>query len=346
MRTSLILYLVSFLAVTAHCFGEVKHPLDVRNPFGLINYTQSLIDAGTNTGTGTGTNTGTDTGTVTNGTISVTTTTGGASGTPGQEVSVEVLGPPNYSLTTTSGAVSQVTTAGTYGVTCGAVSGYNVAGSVTGQALAAGGTLSVTCAYTVAGPLFADNFDTDTRANWSTWYDSSSGKTITKTIDATIKANSTTSSLKISTSGMTPSWGVTQSLSNIKPSSVTFYFRGTFGSSSPVFQLLQGGTAGGNQLEPTGTVGIDMTCDIAWGTANIVVNGMDTNVDCATATWYKVELTSINYATGKLNVSIDGVQKLTDVSLLTTITTGFDMINLKSWGGDTAVWFDEIKMMP
>ena len=90
-----------------------------------------------------------------------------------------------------------------------------------------------------------------------------------------------------------------------------------------------------------------MTCDIAWwGSVNIFVNGMDTTVNCASNTWYKVELTSINYTTGKLNVSIDGVQKLTDVSLLTTITTGFDMINLKSWGGSDAPWFDEIKLMP
>ncbi|MFC1669572.1 hypothetical protein ACFL20_04215 [Spirochaetota bacterium] len=86
--------------------------------------------------------------------INVSTTVDGSSGTPGQEINVVISGDADYDLNTSSGIVSQVTTAGTYSVTCGAVDGYTLEGSVVDQVIDdngtidGNGTINVTCEYT------------------------------------------------------------------------------------------------------------------------------------------------------------------------------------------------------
>ena len=86
---------------------------------------------------------------VTDGTIVVNTTVGGNPGTPGMDIGVTITGTENFNLVTAAGELTQVALAGTYTVTCQDVPGYNVAGSMTDLSLSAGGTLDITCAYSV-----------------------------------------------------------------------------------------------------------------------------------------------------------------------------------------------------
>ncbi len=295
---------------------------------------------------GTGPGTGSGTGTTT-GIINVSTTVGGSAGTPGQEIAVTILGPPNYNLTTSSGTVSQITSRGTYDVTCGAVSGYNVTGSITGQSLAAGGTLNVTCAYTVAGPLFEDDFEDGIVSDWTKF--GVTGMATTTISAGTPAANGTTKGFKAADTNWITYFGGSKSLgSEIAPSSITFYMLGGAAYSGPgaFFRLYSGTTTGGGQNSmPNGTNVITIYCDSAWGGSSIIANATATGVNCD-GTYKKVEITNINYTSHTYDILVQGGTKKTGVAFGDATKSSFNWIAIHGGGMNGSASFDEIKMMP
>ena len=188
--------------------------------------------------------------------------------------------------------------------------------------------------------FFAEHFETLAPSDWTPWY---TGGTPVITLASDSGAGGSAWGLRISSGTAADAWGVSRSMGPARPTDMSMYLKGTASLTSPVLDLREGGSSGGAGTPPSGTTGIVVLCD-AVDTGTIIVNAFNTMMGCGDGAWHLVEIRNIDYSSSpqSFDVWIDGLEVMQGVAFMNTISAGFDLLSLWSWGGSGSVWFDEI----